>query len=318
MEITNSRILNFFKNHPKLNIEKLLLHFIDFYESISPNLNSDNLNNSFDYSIVIDSIQQKLNNLLTPYLLSEQTTLSNIYSQLSQITTSHKIPSLKGKITENNYLNFLSSCFSDSEVADCSAIPHSMDILIKQLGQIDIRFDIKDYSTNVPTKEIQKFKNDIQYNMCHGILISDKSGIATKKNYSFDVIDNKYIAFYVSHGNSHLNNLPDIISFIRCLESIITTNSGIHISQNSIEIIQKELSHYISCIDTIKSNLQNSIQLCNKMSFSTITNILQYSNNTLDQSKFVCSNCNETFATKRKLTYHLKTHSASSAIDSNS
>jgi hypothetical protein len=313
MEITNPRIIQFFQSHPNLNHEQLLLHFIDFYET---NLLSENPEKKIQDHILIDSLQQKLNNILTPFLVTEQNTLSNIYSQLSQLTNVNKTSVLKGKQTEKNYLQFLTNTFSDCEISDCSNIPHSMDILMSQPGQLDIRFDIKDYSTNVPSKEIQKFKNDIVYNMCHGILISDKSGIATKNNYSFDIIDNKYIAFYICNGDSQINNLSHIISFIRNIETIITKNSGVCITPKSIEIIQKELNQYLTYIDSIKSNLQNSIQLCNKLTFSSIKNILEYSssNNNSISSNFICSNCGESFTTKRKLTFHLKTHSVTDSV----
>ena len=310
MEINNSRIVNFFQNYPNLHPETILLKFIDFYETINQeNEVKRTPSDLIDYNFIINNLQTKLNNIIAPHLLSEQTTLTNIYSQLSQLTGNNKIPVLKGKVTENNYIMSLSSIFNDSEISDCSSTSHAMDILLQQPGKIDIRFDIKDYSTNVPSKEIQKFKNDITYNMCHGILISDKSGIATKQNYSFEIIDNKFVAFYISNGYQQMENIPNIISFIRCIESIINNNSGINISSESMLIIHKELENYISCLDSIKKNLQNSIQICNKMTFSSLLNILQYNTSSTIITKFTCNKCHDSFTTKRKLTYHLKSHS---------
>jgi hypothetical protein len=311
MEITNPRIINFFKSHPNLNYEQLILHFIDFYENnIDCSLNNESLSNN----TIINSLQQKLNNILTPFLVSEQTTLSNIHSQLSQLTTTNKTSVLKGKVTEKNYLNCLTSIFAECEISDCSNTPHSMDILLSQPGHLDVRFDIKDYTTNVPSKEIQKFKSDIVYNMCHGVLVSDKSGIATKQNYSFDIIDNKYIAFYICNGENQIDNLQHIICFIRNIESIINQNDGVVLTKKSINIIQKELNNYLGYIDSIKSNLQNSIQLCNKLTFSSIKNIIQFTSSNTNALNFKCSSCNETFTTKRKLTSHLKIHSTNESF----
>lgn len=302
MNIQNPKILQFFSRYPHLQPETVLLNFIKLAEII---LESDVSTNSnyIDYTLINDSLNSSINNILAPHLVNEQNVLSNIYSQLSDLLRENKISALKGKRTEGEYLSYLTTVFKDSEIEDCAQLDHAMDILLRQQGYIDIRFDIKDYTTNVPSKEVQKFKNDMSHNNCHGILISDKSGIANKNNFSFDIINNRYIAFYITNSRDQMENIIYAINFIRSMESFVTKNNGIYLSDTVIKSIQLELDKYTETINSIKKNLQNSIQLCNTLSFNSISNLFQF-----NSSLFVCEICNQSFDTKRKLTYHIKTH----------
>jgi hypothetical protein len=303
MIIQNPKILQFFSKHPDLQPETVLLNFIKLTETILESNGNTTNSDYIDYTLINESLNTSINNVLAPHLVNEQNVLSNIYSQLSELLRENKISALKGKRTEGEYLSYLTSVFKQSEIQNCSQIDHAMDILLRQEGHTDIRFDIKDYTTNVPSKEVQKFKSDISHNNCHGILVSDKSGIANKNNFSFDVINNRYIAFYITNSKDQMENIIYAINFIRSMESLITKNNGIYLSDTVIKSIQLELEKYTDTVSSIKKNLQSSIQLCNTLSFNTISSIFQF-----NSSLFVCDICNQSFDTKRKLTFHLKTH----------
>ena len=305
MIIQNPKILHFFNKYSDLHPETVLLNFIKLVEPVLESDNTEsNSNNYIDYNVINESLSSSINNILAPHLVNEQNVLGNIYSQLSDLLRENKISALKGKRTEGEYLMYLTTVFKDSEIVNCSQVDHAMDILLHQEGHTDIRFDIKDYSTNVPSKEVQKFKSDIIHNHCHGILVSDKSGIANKTNFSFEIINNRYIAFYVTNSREQMDNLVSVVNFIRSMDSFVTKKNGIHLSNSTIQSIQLELDKYTEIIGSIKKNLQNSIQLCNTLTFSNISNFFQF-----NSSFFVCDICNQSFDTKRKLTYHLKTHS---------
>lgn len=303
MIIQNPKILQFFSKYPDLHPETVLLNFIKLVEPILQSDAEDTNNNYIDYTIINENLSTSINNILAPHLVNEQNVLSNIYSQLSDLLRENKISALKGKRTEGEYLMYLTTVFKDYEIENCSQVDHAMDILLRQQGYTDIRFDIKDYTTNVPSKEVQKFKNDILHNHCHGILVSDKSGIANKTNFSFEIINNRYVAFYITHSREQLDNLVSVVNFIRSMDSFVTKKDGLHLSNSTIQSIQLELDKYTEIISGIKKNLQNSIQLCNTLTFSNISNLFQF-----NSSFFVCEICNQSFDTKRKLTYHVKTH----------
>lgn len=303
MIIQNPKILQFFSKYPDLQPENVLLNFINLAEIVLQSDMSHTGNNYIDYTLINESLTTSLNNTLTPHLINEQNVISNIYSQLSELLRENKISALKGKRTEGEYVTYLTSVFNNAEIQNCSQSDHAMDILLLQEGYTDIRFDIKDYSTNVPSKEVLKFKSDIQHNNCHGILISDKSGIANKTNFSFDIINNRYIAFYITNAREQLDNIVSAVNFIRSMDSCVTKKDGISLSNSTVKSIQLELDKYTEIIGSIKKNLQNSIQMCNTLTFSNISNLFQF-----NSSLFVCKACNQSFDTKRKLTYHMKTH----------
>ena len=68
MEISNPRIIDFFKSHPTLNPENILLQFIDFYEHNFAIANGSKDNMSKEH-IIIESLQHKLNNIFFIKLL---------------------------------------------------------------------------------------------------------------------------------------------------------------------------------------------------------------------------------------------------------
>jgi hypothetical protein len=84
--------------------------------------------------------------------------------------------SIKGKRGENSLDELLAQHFGGrSKITDCSSLAHSGDRMIGS----DILIEYKDYSSTVPTKEIDKFLRDMQESSTRvGILCSFNSKFA--------------------------------------------------------------------------------------------------------------------------------------------
>lgn len=126
-----------------------------------------------------------------------QENIDDIKKKLERSKFSQKI----GKETEKQYIELLTQFFDGYEVIDMSSTPKSADIKINHPHKPSLLLEIKNYSESVPTKEISKFIDDIRKNQCHGILISSYSGIHTKKDWTFDIIDDSFIVVYLSNVN---------------------------------------------------------------------------------------------------------------------
>ena len=107
----------------------------------------------------------------------------------------------KGKMAEESYEVLLNNLFPLAEIENCAKSASSCDLLLK-LRENKILFEVKNYKANVPSKEVEKFKRDLVTRQCHGIMCSVSSGIARKKAFEIEVVDEQWVAIYLPH-NQH-------------------------------------------------------------------------------------------------------------------
>ena len=62
-----------------------------------------------------------------------------------------------------------------------------------------ILIDSKHFDTTVPKKDLDKFYADIQLQNCSGILCNAFGGIANRKDFSIDFVDNNILVFIHNH-----------------------------------------------------------------------------------------------------------------------
>lgn len=113
--------------------------------------------------------------------------------------------SRKGKLGESLAMNSLKKKYPDWKIENTTGTAHESDIFAYSENYGKILYEIKTYSSNVPTKEIQKFKDDmVTTNSKYGIFISQTSGIVGKKLIDYEVINNSILVYISSSGlNGH-------------------------------------------------------------------------------------------------------------------
>ena len=113
--------------------------------------------------------------------------------------------SRKGKLGESLAMNSLKKKYPDWKIENTTGTAHESDIFAYSENYGKILYEIKTYSSNVPTKEIQKFKDDmVTTNSKYGIFVSQTSGIVGKKLIDYEVIDNSILVYISSSGlNGH-------------------------------------------------------------------------------------------------------------------
>jgi hypothetical protein len=139
----------------------------------------------------------------------------------------------KGVYGEEFGIHLCNQLFPCCEIEDTHATPHRGDIIIHDEEQ-NILLDIKNYKSNIPKKEIDKFYFDMEYNddVHAGMLISLKTGIIAKKNFSIEIIKGKPIIFLYKVLDD-----PDCITHAMTLLKVILNNDIRDFS--NVEILQK-------------------------------------------------------------------------------
>jgi hypothetical protein len=113
--------------------------------------------------------------------------------------------SRKGKLGESLAMNSLKKKYPDWTIENTTGTAHESDIFAYSENYGKILYEIKTYSSNVPSKEIQKFKDDmVTTNSKYGIFVSQTSGIVGKKLIDYEVIDNSILVYISCAGlNGH-------------------------------------------------------------------------------------------------------------------
>ena len=131
--------------------------------------------------------------------------------------------SKRGEYTENILYSKLVKLFNSSDVINTSKIPNSGDIMIKKDDQPNILIDSKNFTSNVPKIDLEKFYRDCQLNDCSGILCNVNNGISNKEHFQIDIQDSR-IFIYISNHNFDDSLFNLAVKIIYNIHEIIKLN----------------------------------------------------------------------------------------------
>jgi hypothetical protein len=309
-----------------------------FHKSISDDttklLNSNN--NDESLSIFISNFETKSNNLLQPLFsfinASEERINKNVISlkdatnnsaqdkimnELSEFLGKYKNSSYKGQFGENQLESVLNQLFPSGEVLNTTGIKASCDFRINRSNLPTILIETKNYDRNVTLDEVKKFIRDIEEQKCHGVFLSQHSGITSKQNFQIDIKGSNILVYVhnVDYCPHTIKIATDIIDSLSCKIAEVQEDADeIYIPKEVIEEINKEYSKFIerksSIIDILKDfykKLSNEIDeikfpSLSKYLVSKCGSILNNENETI-----LCNICNKFEATNnRSLGAHQK------------
>ena len=138
--------------------------------------------------------------------------------------------SIKGKISENAMLQNLSMLFPKNNIEDTHKESGRGDFIMTDQTDYKILLENKDYKSNVPKKEIEKFERDMKTNpdVTAGIFMSNESGIAKKDDFQIDIINNKPVC-YLHNTNKNIDKIKVAYDIILSI-----MNSGIDFSNKEL------------------------------------------------------------------------------------
>ena len=226
----------------------------------------------------IDHLGSTINNNTSSTNNSIRQNFDKVHDIVKDITGKTNISAHKGQVGENYIQNILQTAYPKAMIESTVSEAHAADIHFKVQGKPQIYIESKFYSNTIPSKEIEKFKNDLERNNINlGIFISFKqkiTGIYDKisiqkygdkivifaSQLEFNPSDiilpvefaltlNKFSNQDITNLNDAIaDKLPEIIKLTKHLDSVYTDFS------RNLDTIKKHKKIIIDSLDEIYSN----------------------------------------------------------------
>lgn len=236
-----------------------------------------------------------------------QKSQEKIFSELSDFLNKYKNSSHKGNLEQNHLLSLLTQMCPTAELVVTSNLSASGDIIMKRKDRDPILIENKDYEVNVNPKEIEKFIRDVEENNCHGIFLSQNTGITSKTNYQIEIHNGKILVYIhcVQYNKDKIQIAIDIIdNLLPKLEELETDEDDSFISKDTLDDINREYqmfaSQKLAIINFLKDNNKKVISQIEDMKFSTLNNYLSTKYAFVKKDGFTCTVCNTFTAPNRK------------------
>ena len=204
----------------------------------------------------------------------------------------------KGKLGETKLELVLSEMYPSASIKNTAGLTACGDFIVERKERNKILIDTKDYETVVPIKEVEKILRDIEENYCHGILISQNSGIAQKEDFEINIHHNNIIVF-IHHGNYDSEKIRLAVNIIDHLEPFISSKQSEEseaISSETLFFINKEyqelVSQKLNLIHNIKKQQQDIIAQIQKLDLPMLTSYLNQKFANTGKTAFHCDICN--------------------------
>lgn len=250
-------IINVFKNDMITSIKS-----IGEIKNQDPNIVIDKISNIVEikYNTLISNIHENMSN----YIAQSENRLTNNLNQLKEVSTKNTIIqenisdelfsyinktkniSQKGAQSENILFNLLNKEYSSADIINTSGQTGQGDMIIKRKDKTPILIETKNYSTNVKKEEVDKFLRDVSNKDCHGIFLSQTSGIVGKDNFQID-IHNKNILIYIHNVDYDIAKINLAINTIDLLfDKLININDkNVTISNDILKNINTEYHNFV-------------------------------------------------------------------------
>ena len=171
-----------------------------------------------------------------------------IFTDLSDFLGKYRNSSYKGQFGENQLETVLNQLYPTGEILNTTGTPASCDFRVNRQDLPTILFETKNYDRNVTIDEVKKFIRDIDQQKCHGIFLSQHSGITSKQNYQIDIKGSNILVYVhnVDYCPNTIKIAADIIdSLSDKLSEIEDSNEIISIPQEVLDDINKEYATFI-------------------------------------------------------------------------
>ena len=294
-----------------INKEDSLSTFISNFETKSTNM----LQPLFSF---INASEERINkNVISLKDATNNSAQDKIMNELSEFLGKYKNSSYKGQFGENQLETVLNQLFPSDEVLNTTGIKASCDFRINRTNQSTILVETKNYDRNVTLDEVKKFIRDIEEQKCHGIFLSQHSGITSKQNFQID-IKGTNILVYVHNVDYCPHTIKIAIDIIDSLSDRLAELEEdvdeICIPKETLDDINKEYSRFIerksSIIDILKDFQKKINAEVDEIKFPCLSKYLVSKCGSIlnnENEIIICNICNKFEATNnRSLGAHQK------------
>jgi len=298
----------------------------------------DTAKSSSDVSSALNQFESKFNSLLlnvsnatesrlTEKLNHQHSIHDTFRTEISQVMSSvsksmndqqdffdkYKNSSSKGNLSENNLEYVLSQLYQSAEIQNTSRETASCDFILKRPNLPSILIENKDYSRNVPLEEVKKFQRDIETQNCHGIFLSQQSGITSKQNFQIEFIGHNVLVYVhnVQYQKQIIKIAVDMIDHLspKVLDLMSREDQDVSqhtISQETIDEINKEIHRSSerrrAITDLLKDFNTKMLKELNLIEFPCLAKYITAKGGVVanDQSSIICDVCNSFTAHSNK------------------
>lgn len=289
------------------------------------------INNDNSLTTFLNNFETKSNNLLQPLFsfinaseerinknvssIKDSSTNNNslqekIINELSEFLNKYKNSSYKGQFGENKLETVLNQLFPTAEIINTTGIKAACDFRVNRNDLSTILFETKNYDRNVSLDEVKKFIRDIEEQKCHGIFLSQHSGITSKQNYQIDIKNNNILVYVhnVDYCPHTIKIAVDIIdSLSNKLNDIKQDVQQIYIPKEILDDINKEYSSFIerksAIIDILKDFHKKITYQIDDIKFPSLSKYITSKYGSIlnnDNQLILCNICNNFEATNNK------------------
>jgi hypothetical protein len=282
----------------------------------------------------ISASEERINKnlmLMKEHAMSKETVQDKLFSELDDFLNKNKYKnsSIRGKTGENQLEDILNQMFPSALVKNTSGITASGDFILQERenGKHNILFENKHYTSNVNSDEVLKFLRDVREQKCNGIMLSQTSGIVTKKQFQIEIIDSLVVVYVLNceYDPDKIKIAVDIIDTLSsCLDSYINNGEDADNTTIPIEIMQRMNEEYSRLCQQklyLIENLKTFTKEMTKKLTEQIEELKLPTLNTFLSAKFgnynvsiatdtdnalACKYCKKAWATKASLASHMK------------
>jgi hypothetical protein len=204
----------------------------------------------------------------------------------------------KGKQGEAKLEMLLAEMYPSADIKNTAGMTACGDFIVTRNNKSKVLIDTKDYDTVVPIKEVDKLIRDVEQNDCHGMFLSQSSGIAQKEDFEINVHNSKIIVF-LHNVNYDTTKIQMAFNIIEHLEPYIgkkeeEENDEV-ISAEVLMMINKEyqqlVTQKLNLIQSIRKSQHDIITQVQKLDLPELTKYLDKKFANTGKTGLLCDIC---------------------------
>jgi len=264
-----------------------------------------------------EQMVSSLSNLKESSIVS-QSNQSKVIEELGEFLNKYRTNSnYKGKSSENNLELVLNKIYPTAEVINSSSsLKLSGDFILKREGKQQILIENKNYDLAVQKEGVEKFLRDIRAQKCNGIFMSQHSGIQYKPNFFIEIEDTCVLIYLhnVEYSEEKIKTAIDIIDKLsdKLSEISLDDSDGIVIEKDIMDKINTEfqvfMSHKENMIFNLKEMQKTFLSQFEDLNMPNLSIFLNSRYASIQNQKWTCDICNDSFTKKASLASHKKKH----------
>ena len=317
-------VVSYIDNHPAFNLEEVIRVLIKNFPQIQHS-NDTNFLEMFQHlkESLCQQLDRNSSHMLSHLDSFDTKRTENIVSSIETVnqnvlsfTNSLQNSSRKGAISENRLELLLPQVFPHFTILSTHNLAASGDFIIEHPICGNIMLENKDYKDNINKLEIDKFLRDVSKLKCHGILMSQNTGICNKTHLQIEFHQGCVVVYLhkVHYSSDILLDAINIIQstkdFAASLHNSETDSSseqeGVVVSDEQLNALYNEWKSLHDTHNDVVNGLKNHIKSLQSQFLPTLEQFLKLRFPSMVCTVPTCVRCGRIFKSNAGLTSHYR------------